>query len=521
MCAACSNDLTEDENNATKGGERYMAISLVTGTGNNTRGDTDESEYEDGTDNEYAADKDKIYFFFFDNAGIPVSVTEDGDNFVTGTGFEKWDKDGSNQSVTALSNVITVLETKVGVTPTQMVAVVNATFTPTKCYLSDLRKQIVESSKGYTKKDDGTTYFMMSNSAYHDGTSEVYTTPIKPENLRYTADESQQNPVKVYVERVVAKVTLGEQDDKIELKDTENYKKVYEDGLWVKISGWKLFNTASQTYLIKDIDGIYGTSAAYDGWNSDTNFRSFWATVPSDLSLSTDSISWKEINDAGFANEYPFENTSLTVTKDGKTVDNHTCVALAGTLVDKGGKAVEIGKWLSNYYTTDGLKTAIANFLATSLYTYDKDATAEKWSSVTAEDITLNPVNKKGYDEVKAGVVSTKSWYKSGSTTALTETELEAILDKVPTASLWKDGKCYYFAEITHTNGSPAVVRNHEYQVKISSIQGLGTPVYDPDEKIDPIRPDDTETWYLDAKMYVQAWKIVKNNIDFKTTTNN
>jgi hypothetical protein len=116
---------------------------------------------------------------------------------------------------------------------------------------------------------------------------------------------------------------------------------------------------------------------------------------------------------------------------------------------------------------------------------------------------------------------NTISWYAKNSSTAYTDKEIEAIVNKIPKASIWEDGMCYYFSEITHTNNVPAVVRNHVYKVNVNSISGVGTPVIDPTDPFDPVRPDDTQEWYLDAQMYVQAWKIVTNNIDFKTTTNN
>jgi hypothetical protein len=38
------------------------------------------------------------------------------------------------------------------------------------------------------------------------------------------------------------------------------------------------------------------------------------------------------------------------------------------------------------------------------------------------------------------------------------------------------------------------------------------------DSSFDPLRPDEEQTWYLDAELYVQDWKVVNNSLDLVTT---
>jgi hypothetical protein len=518
MCAACSNDLTEDENNATKGGERYMAISLVTGTGNNTRGDADESEYEDGTEDEYAAIADNTYFFFFDENGQPITVTTTGENYVTGSNFKGWKTDAETKDhVTTLSDVITVINTPTNVIPKQVVAVINATFTPNQTTtLDDLRtKEIKSAADGYITKDDGKKYYMMSNSAYYDGTSEVYATQVSVNNFATNADDAASNPVRIYVERVVAKVAMEtEMNTTKELTDADKY--LDDTKLSVKVIGWKLFNTAKTTTLEKSIAGYASTDAAksFTGWNDKDACRSFWSVVDKGLELDDVTLTWKNVSESN-ETVYPFENTKSTVAGE----DNHTSVAIACRLVDGEGETVELGYWLSKYRTKEDTQKAIANYLANDVFSYADG----KWTPITYDNIIFV---KDGSYQVQPNIKTTDgtntiSWYEKNSSTAYTDKEIEAIVNKIPKASIWEDGMCYYFSEITHTNNVPAVVRNHVYKVNVNSISGVGTPVIDPTDPFDPVRPDDTQEWYLDAQMYVQAWKIVTNNIDFKTTTNN
>ena len=84
--------------------------------------------------------------------------------------------------------------------------------------------------------------------------------------------------------------------------------------------------------------------------------------------------------------------------------------------------------------------------------------------------------------------------------------------------SCWTDGKCYYYVDIEHfgNNGCKVgVVRNHWYQLTINSIAGLGTPVIDPNDPIDPDRPEE-ENYYVAAQVNVLQWKVVSQNVDLK-----
>jgi len=107
---------------------------------------------------------------------------------------------------------------------------------------------------------------------------------------------------------------------------------------------------------------------------------------------------------------------------------------------------------------------------------------------------------------------ATKQYYAKNSDAALTTDQVNAILARVPKVQYWKDGYCYYYAAIQHTTGDYAVIRNHWYQMAVTSISGLGTPVYDPSIAVDPKHPED-ENWYLATRLNVLAWKQVKQSV--------
>lgn len=226
---------------------------------------------------------------------------------------------------------------------------------------------------------------------------------------------------------------------------------------------------------------------------------------------------------------YVLENTfptSVTGSNNAVTTyNNNTGIVFAAELYkDSEFKTkLDIAKWLSKYYTTASLKTAIAGYLAKQLYTYTAptgDETQGTWTSITADDILFEVVD--GYKVIpalaKADGAYTTKWYAKGSTTNLTKEEIDNILKSVPKAEIWKDGKCYYFTTISHPQTAsstvPAVVRNHWYKVSVNSIEGLGTPVYDPDEASTPTKPEGDDSWFLDAQINVLSWRIIANSVD-------
>lgn len=98
----------------------------------------------------------------------------------------------------------------------------------------------------------------------------------------------------------------------------------------------------------------------------------------------------------------------------------------------------------------------------------------------------------------------------------------------------WKDGMTYFYVPIRHvgfpglegdisivengttttsTNYLNGVVRNHSYVINIEKIYGVGTPVINPTDPIDPERPDDAPASYITAKIHVLKWKMVNSNL--------
>jgi hypothetical protein len=507
-------------------GNRYMAINIVSNTVSRAdEGDaTDATEGTDatetttsgttsnfghGTEDEYAViDAASVIFYFYDEKGEPFDVA-DGKNYVTGSDIKNVEN-AQTENVSA-AKLLVVLSSKEGDTPASVVAVVNKDYTEsgTAVSLADVKAKTAAFA-GKNAENDG-KYFVMASSAYQDANGTVtYAAPIPANSLALTAALAEANPVNIHVERVVAKTSIEDIRTTTTVAPADGTT-AYANGsnlpeLTAKVIGYKLFNTAKTTTLIKNIDGFAGSWA----WNDVANYRSYWAVAPTDLAIDNSELSWKDMKEAA-AIQYPFENTLA----DATDVDNHTNIAVAVQLQDADGKGITLAKWLSKYYTLDDLKTAVANYLANTLYSYADG----KWTSITPKDIDFTTEDAKHSYQVRPTV--TGNWYKKGETDAISETDLKEILVNVPNAQIWNDGMCYYYTPIVHAIGdfsAKAVVRNHWYQINISSITGLGTPVYKSDEAVDPTKPDDQtqDEWYLDAQINILSWRIIAQKVDLE-----
>jgi hypothetical protein len=590
MMAACSSEdsLTDDGNlDANTEGSRYMAISLVTneqGT-SGTRGDDDASSASTadkssfGEEGEYkVSGKDNIIFYFFDSTGDAYDVGGSGNNYMTPTsigdittaddGTESVDSKDLNftdgdGNITSVSNLILAFKnqrtTKI---PAQVVVLVNAPTTYKTKYatLDALRAAVASEESGQHVLVSGSTikYFLMSNSVYQNETTGkiVDATPITSDNIKTSAVEVAKNPVVIHVERVDAKVTLTEttlNGTYYEVKTPGIYSNqsstlVSSDNekVYVKILGWTLYNKIKGYNLIKSLTAETG----HPWWNAEGDYRSFWANMPaSGTSLTSTALSYETVKGSDSNNghiEYALENTNTT---------NNTGVILAAQLYKKSTSngtdtytELEIAKFLSQYYTRDDLKKAVANYRSDSLWYKEPESTADNstettWYTITPDDIDFVAATDPSYT-VTATLSSAgkkKTWYASkGATTPLDQTAtsgstaatVESILKNMPRIQIWKDGYCYYYAPIQHnityssgsetnTMNKTAIVRNHWYEVSVKSITGLGTPVWDPTVSVTPTNPgtDDDQEWYLDAQIKILSWKKVTSSLDFGTTS--
>ncbi|WP_297273401.1 Mfa1 family fimbria major subunit [uncultured Bacteroides sp.] len=517
---ACTNEDVTGENNGQGEGTEvsYLAVNIMNAGGPMTRAD----DYVDGSDAENQVTK--VRFYFFDNNGNACTVSGASNNFKDVTPTMN-SENPVNDNIEEISNVVLVLDNVKGTIPYSMVAIVNppSSLDGNKS-LSDLQTAADYSS--FTTAGN----FVMSNSVYADGGKKICETIIGP-YLQKTQDAAKAAPVNVYVERVLAKVTvtLTGMD-----KGSDSYLLTPSgtDAIYAKVVGWQVADYRNQSYLLKSIDPSWNnTTLGINPWSSADYHRSFWATSTGTV---TNSYSWTEITTpVGTGVVYTQENTPTTTVTDTKN-NELTKVIVAVQLVDKDGTAVPRYLYLGGEYAS---AEAILNAIAPNFSDYYIKTGASQYTPISASELqfvkgsAVSGDSYRAYPQLKTSFDSAIDGEKTNLYKKLPAGTYDKVSDnddvnellKAYSAQIWTEGRCYYYTTIPHLAtsgvGQYGVVRNHVYQITIKDISGFGTPVYDPtpddssdDEDIDPETPTDDAS-YLAAKVNILAWRVVSKDV--------
>lgn len=533
MCCtfvACSNN-DEPAVDNKQNGDRYVVVNIA--VPNDGGRALTENDFNDGLENESQINN-ALFVFFKDGTY--------NDSYKTAT--FNWLDNGNNlnPAVTKISKAIVVLD-EPKVLPNQMLVILNTDLTTddVKNSLTGVQKLVKDYSQTKNSSDKGN--FVMSNSVWENNTY----TKIEENNLIKVPEngveqgdiiEDSENAVQVYVERVLAKVEVKPynlEGDNANVGtiitqnkyDSNSNTTSYESDITLvpEITGYHLSYTTPVSYLVKDIDNCESTWGDSEAWSDANNKRSYWGnSVPKTL-WGKDS----DNNDYDYKLHTYTESQITDLTKESSlfycqenTTEKATKLVVTAKLKKKnaGGELEDIDdlvKYHGIYYTIDGYKKAVANKIQEDGYTYG-DNNSNDWYS----QLTIKHNEQLEQWEITLGLTNTLTNIKKGTET-VEQSALETIINEM-TAYCWQDGKCYYFVDINHINNKPAIIRNHWYQLQVTKIEGLGTPVYDweddendptpdPDpedeEPIDPEKPAD-ENYYIKVQLNVIKWRMVK-----------
>ena len=480
VMAGCSNeevldDIQVEKKNGQK--ESYMAINIVAPDATASRA-AEDGGFAVGTSEENAVKN--LVLVFFDKNGNFYDA-QDRNDF-------SWEADEtSNPETEKSSNVVVVFENSEK--PASFVALLNTGKSASTYENKSLEQVKAEISDFYTTVE-GTNYFVMSNSVYkNDQGDVVVAAPISDDMICSSKAAAEQNPAVAYVERVAVKLEAT-----ATATTTTTGKEVILNGektiLTPTITGIKFVHTNPNSYLLKN---IYGLTEPFTNWNSASNFRSYWANSYESGSYYTYSYKDIEANGAESVVEYANENTSANSTK---------LLVTATISATTDGSPVDIYKYKGYYYTEQGLKDEIAYILKSKNLKYNLgEEVGDNWASY----ITVTHPNNV---EQWQGVI--------GITNDITvSSEVETEIAKLDKVYWWNDGKCYFYVPVEHIGGLEGVVRNHWYQIAVNSVSGLGTPVADETDPIEPEKIED-ETFYIAAQMKILKWKVVSQSVDLK-----
>lgn len=575
MLGACSSsDDLKDGGATANEGKSYIAVNIksVGTAGAGTRADGDYTQgggtYEDGTANEGAISA--VRFFFFNSDGSPYIMRGTQVNYKQ---LDNTPVTGADhlQTIEGKTAAMLVIEGETKTAPAYMIAVVNPgtlTNLEDKAYReSQLRDEFTDKNfvKIATDNSNNKQYsdFVMSNSVYSENGARVCASSVSG-HVEENQEEATKNPVDIYVERVVAKATTTVNTDKgwekiADGADAGKYKikvgEIYIDAenkkdVYAVVQGWGLADENGQAELEKQIDvtSTNWTSAilGIDPWTSPDYHRCFWsASVPFTASSGSNPIVNHAFSDfttpfgttplytcpntpsndefAKGVNEKPYDNTLTKVLvaaklvyydADGQSQPADICKYRGIQILGADNVLKQVAKDHSEYWTEDPTDASKHILLAPT----DLEYTRTDLDGSTTDKLKSYEVRPM----LKAGVKVYKKNSNGSFATTDSNDELNTLLAQSP-VQVRKDGMTYYYTPIRHLAknkdemGYYGVVRNHSYRVTINTMSGFGTPVYNPDEVIDPVIPKDTET-YLAARINVLSWRVVTNSVDLDAT---
>lgn len=525
----------------------YMAVDLMS----ITRAAT--SNYEDGLPGESQVTSVRFYFFN-GNGGIANVKLSNGKyvNFYDWTPPQEGDKE-SDDKLTKNLAVTLVINTQSGdKLPQQIAAVLNhgelnlgnesKNLTQLSSIVNDFSTSSFTSAGG----------FPMFNSVYGKNGREICAVPIEAKHLQKNEADAKKNPVKIYVERSIAKVNVtlnfdSEMEYKngvLPLKDKAK-KPLMVDGkqVYLMFDGWNLTADTDEGRLIKKINPTWTSN----WWNDE--FRSYWAinSMTAKNRYHKYSTFTNSFGDGAAQGIYTNENAQQTDENGNEgAAKNHTKVIISGTLCDSEGNPFtmvrHLGAYFADTYSSEKpeaenflkLKESILNQMSANGYYYyfattetnDGGQPVAVRKQILPSDLKIvvaqqNPVENSKNNCYVYAVLSEeakgKTWYNSLNPDAEPLTNAaEAIdesLSKVDKALAWKDGMTYYYYEIKHLGDETGVVRNHVYKTNVRSIAGFGTPVYDPDQIIYPEIPEPNDH-YIAAQIEILSWRVVSTDYD-------
>ncbi len=520
----------------------YLSINISNAP--TTRAPGDDAVYEDGDPAaEYEVKKIRFYFFTEDNQ--PAKVIKSGEVYVNYFDYTPAEgdltDDDTNENIDKTVKAVLVINTskdKGDGLPAKIGAIVNTEITEDANLTLEQFRNIVSD---YRSTENG---FVMSSSVYADGDVRKDVVELQKSNFQTSSEAALEYPVKMYVERVLAKVRAsvsseleGKQVNGIAIyktgstSDKENSKADGSNDVYVKFLGWDVTTLADKSYLVKNINPAWTDENVFAFWNYAPYYRSYWAINPTGLKY--EYLTFNEINTAldGKTPVYCQENASNENAGTDPALKQRTQVIVAGELVDQDGNTLALAEWQGFRYKAEDVAAAVLATLKNQGYTVvitDETLTPNDiidFKTPIDLDGKYESLSKEYGHEVYAQLNETnasKVTIKEGETIV---TDVNTLLFNLGSAKYWKDGLTYYYIDIQHLGaeagpqGKYGVVRNHIYAVTITSVVGLGTPVFDPskgtdpEEEIIPEKPE-YEDSYLAAQVNILSWRVVNQDAD-------
>lgn len=556
MFSACSSEDTENGGGNNNVDVSYLSVNIQNVGEAMSRaeyGDQKGGTYEDGTQDESTISDVRFYFFNADGSPYLLKkklATDPDHNWMTPSeDINGTDKD-HDHTIEQISKTVLVINGENKVAPHSVVAVINSSSLTKNTLdenalgngalsLSELRE------KQDTKFYNAGANFVMSNSIYMKDNNEEYAVPVS--GHVYTSDkEAEKDPIEIYVERVAAKVTTtlntslenweegtastwGEEKWAYKLSEKLNNK--YD--VYAVVDGWSVADANGRATVEKAaLSGTWTDELlGIKPWTTGDYHRCFWETsVPFKNGNNVVNQKFVDIK-TNFGNSvYTLPNTPATTTDFADKMENSlTKVIVAAHLYykDENGnyKPAEICKYKGiQYLGAKNVLKVVANEIKNTYCKKDADGS---FVSITEDDLAFATSVPTGSTtqlmdyEVIPQINSKKTieLFDNNHNPVTIDVVNKALAAETNKAQVRTEGCVYYYTPIRHLApaegnlGYYGVVRNHSYKVNIQEIKGFGTPVFDPNKKIDPTLPEEKDI-FLAARINVLSWRVVKSDVN-------
>lgn len=514
MFASCSSDepVVDNGGNNSEGG--FLALNVLAPSSTSSR--ATDSGFETGSDAENAAPQGT--FLLFDASGTQTQAPQKL-NLSWEPANDPADPEANREKISEAVLVINeVEEGDDNLSATEILVILNA---PADADFEDMSKSEVLATVG----DYSTTSnFIMTNSVYSANCAAKIAGKVMK-----TPEAAKANPVDIYVERVLAKVRTNKPSEMTGKKATVTIGDE-EIELDINITGIEVANMANKSYLYKN---GFATWGSYAGATDAGNYRSYWATsAENETGFAYANQSYNEIT-AGFNADNTFstyvqENTNQNANKQ-------TSILVTAELKKKDGSTLTFVRWGGKDWAEDGFGANASNVLNDTYRVKKTVGTQTQYNSLPSDVFEWIPASDHPADfkvwensmRIKKGTTFDGELVKITKTNgeitgeATTVEAVNATLQSVLKVLMWNQGKAYYFVNIEswlkddEGNCRQGVVRNHIYDLALGQISGVGVPVWDPEQDIIPEKPDESELFYLAARINILKWKYVKQTVNF------
>lgn len=515
MFASCSSDEPViNPNNGNNGEGGFLALNVLAPSSTSSR--ATDSGFETGSDEENAAPNGT--FLLFDANGnqaqspqtLPLTWEPANDPADPNANREK-----ISEAVLVINGV---KEGDAKLTATEILVILNA---PTITGLEDMTKaEVLKTVGDYST----TSNFIMTNSVYSANCAASIAGKVMN-----TPEAAKANPVDIYVERVLAKVRTNKPSEMTGKKATVTIGEK-EIELNINITGIEVANMANMSYLYKN---GFGTWGSYAGATDADNYRSYWATsAETETGFGYDNQSYTQITN-GFDADNTFSTYVQENTNQGANKQTSILVTAQLTRADN-DKPFTFVRWGGKDWAEDGFGANASNVLNDTYRVKKTVGTETQYNSLPSDVFEWIPASDHPADfkvwensmRIKEGATFDGDLVKITKTNGVITGESATVEDVNTTllsalkVLMWNQGKAYYYVNIESflRDGEAyrqGVVRNHIYDLTLGEIKGVGVPVWDPDQDIIPEKPDESDLFYLAARINILKWKVVKQTVNF------